>query len=248
MPAFLHRPVLRSCADGILDLLFPPRCHACHAALTGHQHLPLCAGCLEQVIFISTPLCVCCGRQLQEGPGSVDRWCGDCLRTQPPFDSARSLVLYGPPVSTLLHRLKFHGDTATARVLAGLGQPETVACDLIIPVPLHPSRLRVRGLNQSLVLARHFFPAERDKIVFNLLIRQKKTIAQTGLDGRQRRRNLKEAFSVTRPAAVQGRSILVIDDVFTTGTTLAECAQTLKAAGAAQVVGWTVARAAGANR
>jgi ComF family protein len=248
MPAFLYDSVMRRCAGGILDLLFPPRCHACHAGLPAHRQPQLCSGCREQVIFLSAPLCVCCGRQLQELPGPADRLCGDCLHSRPPFDSARSLVLYGPPVSTLLHRLKFQGDAATARVLAGLGQPETVACDLIIPVPLHPSRLRARGLNQSLVLARRFFPAERDKIVLNLLSRQKKTIAQTGLDGRQRRRNLKGAFSVTRPAAVQGRSILVIDDVFTTGTTLAECAQTLKAAGASRVVAWTVARAAGSNR
>lgn len=190
----------------------------------------------------SGPYCRCCGRSLATGPGLAERLCGDCLRTPPPFDSARSPLCYGPPVSTLLHRLKFHGDTAAARVLAGLGSSEPLSCDLIIPVPLHRSRLQSRGLNQSLVLARRFFPAERDKIVVDLLVRQKKTIPQTGLDGNQRRRNLKGAFAVARPGAVLGRTVLVVDDVFTTGTTLAECSRTLKAAGAAQVHVWTVAR------
>jgi ComF family protein len=115
-------------------------------------------------------------------------------------------------------------------------------------VPLHRSRLRSRGLNQSLVLARRFFAAERDKIVVDLLVRLKKTIPQTGLDGIQRRRNLKGAFAVARPEEVRGRTVLVVDDVFTTGTTLAECSRTLKAAGAAQVHVWTVARVDEAGR
>jgi ComF family protein len=237
------RPLsLSSFVGGMLALLFPPRCHTCRIAGPSHPDRQLCPHCLDQVIPYSGPYCRCCGRSLATGTGPDERLCGDCLRTPPPFDSARSLLCYGPPVSTLLHRLKFHGDTAAARVLAGLGSLEPVSCDLIIPVPLHRSRLQSRGLNQSLVLARRFFPAERDKIVVDLLVRQKKTIPQTGLDGIQRRRNLKGAFAVAHPEAVRGRTVLVVDDVFTTGTTLAECSRTLKAAGAAQVHVWTVAR------
>ncbi|MBE0584465.1 MAG: hypothetical protein IH612_12000, partial [Desulfofustis sp.] len=89
MPAFLQHPVVRSCAGGILDLLFPPRCHACHAGLPGHHQGQLCTCCREQVIFLAAPLCICCGRPFEEGLGPADRWCGDCLRSRPPFDSAR---------------------------------------------------------------------------------------------------------------------------------------------------------------
>lgn len=235
-------PAWRSFVDGVLALFFPPRCHACRIARPSHPERQLCPHCLDQVAPYSGPYCRCCGRSLALGAGPAERLCGDCLRTPPPFDSGRSLLCYGPPVSTLLHRLKFQGDTAAARVLAGLGSPGPANCELIIPVPLHRSRLQTRGLNQSLVLARRFFPAERDKIVVDLLARPKKTIPQTGLDGNQRRRNLKGAFGVARPGMVRGRTVLVVDDVFTTGTTLAECARTLKMAGAAQVHVWTLAR------
>jgi ComF family protein len=238
----------RSFVGGVLALLFPPRCHACRIARPHQPGQQLCLHCLDQVAPYSGPHCLCCGRSLAAGPVLTKRLCGDCLRTPPPFDSARSLLCYGPPASTLLHRLKFHGDTAAARVLTGLASTETVSCELIIPVPLHRSRLRSRGLNQSLVLARRFFAAERDKIVVDLLVRLKKTIPQTGLDGIQRRRNLKGAFAVARPEEVRGRTVLVVDDVFTTGTTLAECSRTLKAAGAAQVHVWTVARVDEAGR
>ncbi len=248
MTASLQRPLWRKFANGVLALLFPPRCHACQLGRPRHPGWQLCRSCRDQVTPLSGPCCRRCGQPLAAVVGPAERLCGDCLQRPPPFDSARSLVCYGPPVSTLLHRLKFHGDTAAARVLSGLGSPGPISCDLIIPVPLHRSRLQTRGLNQSLVLACRFFPAERDKIVVDLLVRRKKTIPQTGLDGTQRRRNLRGAFAVTRPGAIRGRTVLVVDDIYTTGTTLAECSKTLKAAGAARVHVWTVARVAAVNR
>lgn len=243
MTLSLKWPVLRKLADGVLDLLFPPRCQACHVDLPRQFGGVICRDCLDRVSFLASPLCSCCGQPLPPEAGIADRFCGECLLDRPAFDSARSLARYEPPVSTLLHRLKFHGDTAAAGALAELGKPVDSACDLILPVPLHFSRIRTRGLNQSLILAYRFFPAKRDKIVVDLLIRQKKTIAQTGLNGRQRRNNLKGAFAVTRPEEVRSRRISLVDDVYTTGTTLAECAKTLKKAGAASVHAWTVARA-----
>jgi len=243
-----QRLLWRRLIDGVLTLLFPPRCHACRIGRPHHAGRQLCRSCHDQVMPLSGPCCRHCGQPLPAVPGPGERLCGDCLQNPHPFDSARSLVCYGPPVSTLLHRLKFHGDAAAARVLTGLGSPGPVNGELIIPVPLHRSRLQARGLNQSLVLARRFFPAERDKIVVDLLVRRKKTIPQTGLDGTQRRRNLKGAFAVTRPDTVRGRSVLVVDDVYTTGTTLAECSKTLKAAGAGRVHVWTVARVTQAGR
>ncbi len=175
-----------------------------------------------------------------------DRFCGPCLSAAPAYDSARSLVRYAPPVSTLLHRLKFHGDVSAARALASLGSPVVPPFDLLLPIPLHPARLRARGINQSLVLARRFFPDYQRSIAVDLLVRIKDTVPQLGLDGRQRRRNLHGAFGVTDAAALHGRSVCLVDDVFTTGTTLLECAKTVRKAGAARVDAWTVARAWGA--
>ncbi len=115
--------------------------------------------------------------------------------------------------------------------------------DIILPVPLHISRLRSRGFNQALLLARVCFPEWQGKIQPDLLHRHKPTIPQTSLSGKARRNNLKGAFSVSDPGLVAGRKILLIDDVFTTGATLNECAKTLSKAGAAEIEAFTLAMA-----
>lgn len=228
---------------GLLDLLLPPRCHICHTSLPPQSEARLCPHCLGQVRYLQSPLCVRCGQPFPPGSVVVDHYCGNCLRLEPPFDSARSLVYYQYPVSNLLQRLKFMGEASAARTLATLNRPLCPRVDLIVAVPLHPARLRARGGNQSLVLARRFFPAEHHKIVLDLLVRRKNTVPQTGLNGHQRRHNLQNAFAVDRPERLRNRSVLLVDDVFTTGTTLAECSRALKTAGAASVQAWTVARA-----
>jgi len=115
--------------------------------------------------------------------------------------------------------------------------------DIILPVPLHIKRLRQRGFNQALVLARRLFFDDRKKLRFNLLSRQADTASQTGLSGIERRKNLKNAFRVESPSKIAGRQILIIDDVFTTGSTVNECAKALKAAGAKRVDVLTICRA-----
>ena len=115
--------------------------------------------------------------------------------------------------------------------------------DYIIPVPLHPQRLRQRGHNQSQVLARHLFPRARAKIAPRVLIRTRDTVAQTSLDGQARRANLVGAFDLGAAQSVRDLRICLVDDVLTTGTTAMECARTLRLAGAATVDVWTVARA-----
>ena len=230
----------------ILDILYPPRCHGCGDAVPAGAEIMLCPTCLNEFTFIQSPLCPCCGKELDRG-GHEDHFCAACLKQPPPFARARSYVHFKPPARTLLHRLKFHGDTGAAATLVKLiarrGEIRTKQeYDLIIPVPLHPCRLRRRGLNQSLVLARLLFPAERRKIAPAALVRLKNTIAQTGLDGAARRKNLRGAFATEPSISFRGRRILLVDDVYTTGTTVTECAQTLKKAGAELVDIVTVAR------
>ena len=114
--------------------------------------------------------------------------------------------------------------------------------DLILPVPLHPRRLRGRGFNQALTLARFLLPARRGRIHPDLLRRSRWTDPQVSLSGKARRQNLANVFCLNDPEQVRGRIILLVDDVFTTGTTINECAKTLRQAGAAQVEALTLAR------
>jgi ComF family protein len=125
-----------------------------------------------------------------------------------------------------------------SRVTAMFREP-----DMVLPVPLHISRLRSRGFNQSLVLARACFPQWQDRIRVRLLVRNRATTPQTDLSGRARRNNLKNAFQVADKAEVAGRNILLVDDVFTTGSTVNECARVLKAAGCKRVEILTICRA-----
>ena len=229
------------------QLLYPPRCACCKKPVAAVAERDLCAACLNQVECIGSPLCLRCGVGLHPGPGTEDRWCGACLRRPPVFDTARSLACYRGPVRTLLHQLKFGSDSRAAAVLAGLAGPAPgeryAGYDLIVPVPLFRSRLQRRGLNQALVLARALFPGQRRRIEPAMLIRVRNTTSQTELSGAERRKNLRGAFRVNPRSDPAGRKICLVDDIFTTGTTVAECALMLKRGGAAAVDVLTYAQA-----
>lgn len=208
-------------------LLFPPRCLGCGDHLDS-SCLPLfCSACRTKIV----PFTPSCARQ--------DDF---------PF-SAHSLCIYQEPVSKLLVRLKFNGDLSGLASIAVLareaGTERLPQPDLILPVPLHRSRLRWRGFNQAILLAKVCFPCWQDKIKVDLLQRHKKTVPQLGLTGEERLVNLRGAFSVRRPEEVKGRRVLLVDDVLTTGSTLRECAEVLRTAKAAEIAAFTVARTAG---
>ncbi len=234
-----------SIADSIKELLFPPRCQSCDKQLAQAPPTLLCAGCRSLLSPISSPLCPKCGTPYQDGE---DHLCGVCLENVFAFEQARSMFLYQEPVITLLARFKFAGrlsglDTLTHLVKES-GPPLTAAePDLILPVPLHLQRLRERGFNQSLLIARACFPMWSKKIKTDLLLRRQATTPQTRLSGRARRSNLRGAFSISRPERIAGKTILIVDDVFTTGSTLHECAKPLAEAGAATIEAFTLARA-----
>ena len=171
-------------------------------------------------------------------------YCGDGEEGELP---CRSLCLYQQPVSGLIHRLKYGADRAVLPALAEIarqgGPALEVDCDLIIPVPLHASRLRRRGLDQALLLAQLFFPKRRT-IRRDLLIRHRPTTPQTGLSGTARRQNLSGAFSLSQTSeSIAGKRLLLVDDVRTTGSTLAECGRVLMVHGAASVSCLTLAMA-----
>ncbi len=218
---------MRQLLASFFELLFPARCLGCGDQL----------GCSCPPLF-----CPACQTKLAPFPPCSARQDGL------PF-TAHSLCIYQEPVSRVLVRLKFDGDLSglsTIAALARAAQAERLPPepDLILPVPLHRSRLRWRGFNQAVLLAKTCFPCWKDKIRVDLLQRHKKTAPQLGLSGAERRSNLAGAFRVRRPEAVSRRRVLLVDDVFTTGSTLRECAEVLRAAGAAEIAAFTVARTA----
>ncbi len=236
---------------GCVELIFPSRCSFCQSALPWKAQA-ICADCLSRIHYLQSPLCSCCGREFPDSSGG-DHLCGFCLRQPPVYGWARAVVRYEAPVTHLLHRLKYAADTRVLPELAAIIEPFVHVSlhdfqpevDRIIPVPLFPARLKQRGLNQSLLLARIFFPEAGGALLVDTLIRTRNTPPQTTLDGAARRKNLRAAFAVRYPEAVCGRRIFLVDDVLTTGTTVTECGKALLAAGAVEIRVVTVARVAG---
>jgi ComF family protein len=240
------KQLLQDLRNSFLELLFPSRCLACRTAVAPGT-LPLfCAACLARIELLSAPLCPGCGRQLPKAAGGP-HFCGLCLSGHYHFNRARAVSLYTEPFTNVIHRFKYHGETwglpSFKALLDALPEPAWAAApDLILPVPLHPVKLRQRGYNQAVLLARAFFPSQRRLIRTNLLLRIRPTAPQTSLSGKARRQNLKKAFAVEDRQGVEGRRVLLVDDVFTTGTTVNECAKVLKKAGADEVDVLTLAR------
>jgi ComF family protein len=170
-----------------------------------------------------------------------DEICGACLRRPPPFDAAVAAFEYRFPVDRLVRRFKFAGDLAAGRWLAGrLAAVVAAQPDLIVVPPLTPARLRERGFNQALEIARVVGAATGARVGARVLEKVRDTAPQPGLGGRARRRNLRGAFRAARPVA--GSHVAIVDDVMTTGATVAELASVLKEAGARRVDVWVVAR------
>lgn len=181
--------------------------------------------------------------------------CGECLKSEPPFDAAFVPYLYEHPLDLLMTKLKFGHSLAAGRVLAELWARSlrealrigSIASlpHAIVPVPLHSARLRERGYNQALELAKPLAREFGIALIPDLLQRTRTTAAQSNLDAVSRRKNLRGAFEAGTNllAPKTPRHIVVLDDVMTTGTTLRECARTLKRAGVARVDVWALARA-----
>lgn len=205
----------------------------------------MCEDCLQKVTYVRAPLCSICGRDYTGGT-SNDHPCEQCLRTDPPFSMVRSITYYEEPVKTLLRNLKYRFDTTTVAPLGKIARSFDFSpfedCDIVIPVPLHISQLKKRGMNQALVLARLFFFDNHDKIDAGILIRNRPTVSQTQLDVKGRRKNIKAAFSVQNIDITKNKRICLVDDIYTTGITVRECAAELRRAGVIDVKVITMAR------
>jgi len=233
--------------QGLSDLVFPPRCLACGILLAGPEDKRFCDACFSQVSFIYSPLCPCCGIPLQ-GAGA-DHLCGDCLLFRPPYNIARAVARYDSVLLDAIHIFKYKGKIATGEVLgkmmAAHVYPGFNIADysLIVPVPLHRKRLRERGFNQAVILGREVSKRFSIPMDFMNLKRHVFTEPQVTLGKNQRTENVKGAFTVKDGKRIEGRKIILVDDVYTTGSTVKECAGALMEHRAAEVAVLTLARA-----
>lgn len=218
--------------------LYPPRCSLCGATASGHDDL--CHPCRDELPRNRHP-CRQCGLPLESSESLL---CGRCLKKAPPFDRAVIPLLYQPPLDRLILALKFHQGLAHARLLGQLLAEAVAASDshpqLILPVPLHPKRLRERGYNQALEIARPVAAQLQIPLAVDRVQRVVHTESQTRLKYKERRKNMRNVFEVrhTLPAHVA-----IVDDVVTSGATMGELARILRKAGVEQIDIWAVARA-----
>lgn len=218
-------------------LLLAPRCLVC--AEPGADGLDLCAECLASLPW-NRHACRCCGLPLAQ---AADH-CGRCLKAPPPFASTQAALRYEFPLDRLLPRFKFHGDLAAGALLGTLmvrGLTAAPRPQVLLPVPLHPARLRERGYDQALELAAPLARRLRIPLLANVLQRTRATSPQSELDAMARQRNLRHAFAVRADAPLPDHVVLV-DDVMTTGATLEAAVKILRRAGVARVDAWVCAR------
>lgn len=218
--------------------LFALRCLVCFES--GAHGRDLCAACLA-ALPRQGPACLRCALPMPQ-PGT----CGTCLQCPPPLDEVHAAFDYAFPLDRLLPRLKFHRDFAAGRVLAQCMEERCASLprpDAVLPVPLHRARLRQRGYDQALELAKPLARALQLPLLGDALQRRKATTPQSRLDATTRQRNLGDAFVVATQAALPAHVVL-LDDVMTTGATLHAAARALRDGGVQRVDAWVCARVA----
>lgn len=237
--------ILRAWAEALASLLYPPHCAVCGAEVLAGA--TLCGRCAGEAQRIEAPFCRVCSMPFYgaiEGPFT----CANCDDRRFHFECAVAPYRSRGVVRDLVHRLKYHRahhlrHQLAAWLLDGMADPRIAAepCDALVPVPLHPARARWRRFNQAEVLC-HTLGARSGLPVLDCLRRTRFTTTQTRLDREERMENLRGAFKLRHHARVQGKRLLLLDDVLTTGCTVDECARVLMREGAASVRVIVVAR------
>jgi len=242
--------ILKGAFDALASVLLPAPCRVCGETLTNASRIPVCEVCLDSFERIRAPMCQCCGRPFVSAVAAeaVQPLCRLCRVNFYAFDRARSFAIYNDGLSELITLLKYeevtrlgHWFAARLAEIFPREAPEWRA-DMLVPVPLHPERRRERGYNQAELIARPLakrlgLPLERD-----VLERIKPRPPQLLLSRSERWKVVRGAYATREEHRVDKARVLLVDDVMTTGATLDACARALKKAGAAAVLGLTVAR------
>jgi ComF family protein len=245
-----ERPFLRKgweLYQDLLDFFFPPLCISCDERLLPDEEY-YCGTCYRDFEYVPQPLCVVCGAPL--GNRVIERdVCPDCPPKPIYFDRARAPLLYDGPVVPGVIAMKFNHRLEMAEYFGRIlfyylkTELKEEAFDCIVPVPLHPRRYLQRGYNQAEEMGTMLSGNMGIPLLPELMQRIRNTPPQTRLEHSQRRKNVMDAFEVVYPDPIRDKDILLLDDVYTTGSTLNACAGALKAAGARKVTALTLCRA-----
>ncbi len=233
--------------DDVLDLVYPQHCAICQKHLK-KQDTDVCENCWNSLVILPDPFCPYC-RSFYEPGETKCSFCQSARRTieDRQISMVRSLGRFDDYYKEIIHRFKYAKKIPLGKKIAQRlgetinGDSDFLQSDFLIPVPLHKSRYRERGFNQSQIIAEQVSKATGVALLKNALKRKKNTKDQTNLSPQQREENVRGAFLVTDPEAVKGKNVILVDDVITTGATLSECARMLKQAGAERIIGMTIA-------
>jgi ComF family protein len=234
MPDLLDRAA--RVGQALLDLIYPPRCPGC-----GRVGYAFCEGCRARVQYIVPPVCRRCGSPLAE-----EGLCHRCRTVPSNLNGVLAVAIFSDPIRQAIHALKYENNTTLAAPLGEMmvdtwRRSDLPDADLIVPVPLHRRRYAERGYNQAILLARVLGHGLGLPVDNRTLVRLRATPPQVGLTQVERKRNVEGAFACL--GSPKGKTIVVVDDVCTTGATLEACAAALRTAGAANVWAFTLARA-----
>lgn len=231
------------------DLIIPPRCGLCDGFIdTDRVPGPICDSCWEKIDWAAPESCRLCCREYDDWP-SFDRVCPDCHLEPPLHAGAAFAAAYREPLAGALRKFKYRSRVNTLKALGrvfrrvSLGPEFPKRFEMIIPVPLHPKRLQVRGFNQAAMLAREL--PDWGPVRVDVLVRVRNTTPQVELTGPARRENVVDAFALAELGHTAIKDVLLVDDIATTGSTLRECTRVLLNGGVARVWVLTLARAMG---
>lgn len=239
--------VARDAFSGLLDLVYPPHCLICNAEVENY----LCGKCIEKIDPITPPYCRKCGGPPSVPPykgGTAGGYCEECRERQYHFEFSRSAGIFEGVLREAIHALKYHNHLAIAEPLADImaqSYAETGLAgraELAVPIPIHISRSIQRGFNQSEELARVFCKRVNLPLETQTLHKSRKTRRQMELPFDLRISNIRGSFKVAHEERIRGKRVLLIDDVFTTGSTLDEAARVLREAGASEVYAYTLSK------
>jgi ComF family protein len=244
--------VLRARAAALAKLIellvFPSSCRLCAAILDEPGERIVCRDCLGRLVPRQGPVCPVCGRFLESA--GEEHPCGRCLEAPPAFSFHRSCGAYAGTLKDVVLLFKYRKCAPLSRPLARLAEASLASearlwegADFLVPVPLHRARRRDRGFNQSRLLARDLAKGRGMKVLGGVLVKARNAPPQAGLRATEREKNVVGAYAVRRPDRIRGRTLVIVDDVTTTGATLRECARVLMQAGAKEVRAITLAQA-----
>ena len=231
----------RTLREKLLDLFFPPRCPFCDEVIFSGAD-PVCGRCKKKLRFVTEPFCMKCGKPLQSGEAE---YCDDCGKNPHVFRACRAVLVYDDMTRHSVYRFKYGGRKEYARCYGELAAQRLgdwighIRPDAIIPVPLHKSRFRKRGYNQAELFARRLGKLTGIPVMPRAAARVKNTKPQKRLDYEGRQKNLKKAFKI-RQNDVKLKRVLLVDDIYTTGSTLDALAACFHEAGVSQVYGLTL--------